>query len=143
MQLSREARLVAGLTLLTVPTIMYGGITLLGILTRGTVGLAPGGLTLDDTQWALFRAGHAHAGGWLIFSLVLQIVLDSATLPPGLKWLARISAPLAAVGISGGFFGIAFIPGFRWLLYSGAALLAVAVILAGVGLLRRPSGEAC
>ena len=62
MQLSREARLVAGLTLLTVPTIMYGGITLLGILTRGTVGLAPGGLTLDDTQWALFRAGHAHAG---------------------------------------------------------------------------------
>ena len=142
MQLSREARLVAGLTLLTVPTIMYGGITLLGILTRGTVGLAPGGLTLDDTQWALFRAGHAHAGVWLVFSLVLQIVLDSATLPPGLKWLARISAPLAAVGISGGFFGIAFLPAFRWLLYSGAALMAVAVILTGVGLLRRPSGEA-
>ena len=142
MQLSREARLVAGLTLLTVPTIMYGGITLLGILTRGTVGLAPGGLTLDDTQWALFRAGHAHAGVWLVFSLVLPIVLDSATLPPGLKRLARISAPLAAVGISGGFFGIAFLPAFRWLLYSGAALMAVAVILTGVGLLRRPSGEA-
>ena len=44
MQLSREAKLVAGLTLLTVPSIMYGGITLLGILTRGTVGLAPGGV---------------------------------------------------------------------------------------------------
>jgi hypothetical protein len=40
---------------------------------------------------------------------------------------------LAAVGISGGFFGIAFIPAFHWLLYSGAAFLAVAVILAGVG----------
>ena len=51
MQLLREARLVAGLTLLTVPTIMYGGITLLGILTKGTAGLAPGGLTLDETQW--------------------------------------------------------------------------------------------
>src|SRR5262249_54551039 len=43
MQLSREARLVAGLTLLTVPTVMYGGITLLGVLTKGTAGLAPRG----------------------------------------------------------------------------------------------------
>jgi hypothetical protein len=34
MTLSREARLVAGVTLLTVPTIMYGGATLLGTLTR-------------------------------------------------------------------------------------------------------------
>jgi hypothetical protein len=41
MQLSREARLIAGITLLTVPTIMYGGITLLGILTTGKFGLAP------------------------------------------------------------------------------------------------------
>jgi hypothetical protein len=57
MQLSREARLVAGVTLLTVPTIMYGGLTLLGVLTKATAGLAPGGLALDDTQWALFRAG--------------------------------------------------------------------------------------
>jgi hypothetical protein len=30
------------------------------------VGLAPGGLQLSDTQWALFRAGHAHAGVWII-----------------------------------------------------------------------------
>jgi hypothetical protein len=141
MQLSREARLIAGITLLTVPTIMYGGITLLGILTTGEFGLAPGGLTLDDRQWALFRAGHAHAGVWVILSLVLQVLLDSATLPARLKWLARIGAPLGAVGISGGFFGIAFIPALQWLLYSGAALMAIAVILASVGLLRRPSVE--
>jgi len=37
MQLSREARLVAGVTLLTVPTIMYGGLTLLSVLTKGTL----------------------------------------------------------------------------------------------------------
>jgi len=141
MQLSREARLVAGLTLLTVPTIMYGGITLLGILTKGTAGLAPGGLTLDDTQWALFRAGHAHAGVWVVLSLVIQVLLDAATLPAGLKWLARISAPVAAVGIAGGFFGIAFVQAFRWLLYFGAASLAVAVVLTGIGLVRRPSGN--
>ena len=50
MQLSREPRLVAGVIVLTVPTIMYGGLTLLGILTKGTAGLAPGRLALDDTQ---------------------------------------------------------------------------------------------
>jgi hypothetical protein len=48
MQLSREARLVAGITLFAVPTIVYGGITLLGMLTKGSAGLAPGGLALDD-----------------------------------------------------------------------------------------------
>lgn len=137
MELSRETRIVAGLTLLTVPTIMYGGVTLLGILTQGAAGLAPGELELNETQWALFRAGHAHAGVWVILSLVIQVLLDSANLGTGLKWLARISAPVAAIAISGGFFGIAFIPAFRSLLYLGAASLAIAVVLTGVGLLRR------
>ena len=63
------------------------------------------------------------------------------SLPAGLKWLARISAPVAAVGIAGGFFGIAFAHAFRWLLYFGAASLAVAVVLTGIGLVRRPSGN--
>jgi hypothetical protein len=142
MTLSREARIVAGITLLTVPTIAYGGVTLLGILTGGLAGLRPGDLTLTDTQWALLRAGHAHAGVWVILSLVLQVLLDAATLAPGAKWLARLSAPLAAVAISGGFFGLAFLPGFRWLLYLGAALLLTAVVLTGVGLLRRPRAPA-
>jgi hypothetical protein len=66
MTLSREARLVAGLTILAVPTIMYGGVTLLGILTKGIAGISPGNLALDQTQWALFRAGHAHAGVWVV-----------------------------------------------------------------------------
>ena len=138
MQLSREARVVAGVTLLTVPTIMYGGLTLLGILTKGTAGLAPGRVELDDTQWVLFRVGHAHAGLWVVLSLVIQVVLDAAALPTRLKWLAQISAPMAAIGISGGFFGIALLPALRWLPYFGAASLAVAVILTGIGLVRRP-----
>jgi hypothetical protein len=136
--LSREARLVAGITLLTVPAIMYGGATLLGVLTKNSAGYAPPGLAPDDVQRSLFRAGHAHAGVWLILSLVLQILLDSARLSAGWKWLARIAAPAAAVGISGGFFGLAYLPEFRWLLYAGAGSLAVAVLVAAVGLLRRP-----
>ena len=140
MELSREARLVSGVILLTVPAIMYGGVTLLGILTQGSAGFAPAGLQLNDMHWALFRAGHAHAGVWLIFSLVLQVLLDSAVLGSALRWLARLSAPAGAVSISGGFFGLALVPEFQWLVYAGAALMAVAVLLAGAGLLRRPRG---
>lgn len=136
MKLSYEAKLVSGITLLTVPTVMYGGWTLIGILTGGTAGSAPGNLTLDETQWALWRAGHAHAGVWIILSLVVQMLLDSARLSAGMTWLARISAPVAAAAMSGGFFGLAFSAGFRWLLYFGALSLAVAVVLTGVGLLR-------
>lgn len=139
MALSREARLVAGVTLLTVPTIMYGGATLLGILTKGAAGILAGNISLDQTQWALFRAGHAHAGAWVILSLVIQILLDSAALSLKLKWIARIAAPVAAVAISGGFFGLAYNSNFTWLLYFGAACLVVVVLLAGVGLLRRPN----
>lgn len=137
MTLSREARVVSGIILLTVPTIMYGGLTLLGILTGGIAGLAPAGLTLDETQWSLFRAGHAHAGVWVILSLVIQVLLDAATLSSPMKWLARLAAPAGAIGISGGFFGVAFFPAFQWLLYLGALSMAVAVLLAGVGLLRK------
>jgi|SRR5471032_1833691 hypothetical protein len=138
MTLSREARLVCGLTLLTVPTIIYGGVFLLGALTHGAAGMAPGRV-LDPTQSALFRAGHAHAGVWIVFSLVIQLLLDSASLSGGLKWLARIGAPLAAITVSGGFFGLAFFPDFRWLIYFGGGCLTVVVLLTGVGLLRRPS----
>jgi hypothetical protein len=136
MTLSYDAKLISGVTLLGVPTVMYGGWTLLGLLTQGTAGSDPAGLALDETQWALWRAGHAHAGVWVILSLVIQILLDSARLSSALKWLARISAPLAAVAMSGGFFGLAFLPAFRWLLYFGALSLLVAVVLTGVGLLR-------
>jgi hypothetical protein len=143
MNLSREAKLVSGITLLAVPTIMYGGITLLGVLTRGVAGMAPADVTLDETQWSLWRAGHAHAGAWVILSLVIQILLDSAKLSTRLIWLARVSAPVAAVTISGGFFGLAFFPGFRWLLYLGGLCLFIAVVLTGVGLLKniRASGR--
>jgi hypothetical protein len=139
MTLSREARLVAGVTLLTVPTIMYGGATLLGTLTKGAAGISPGNLALDQTQWALFRAGHAHAGVWVVLSVVIQVLLDSAALSRKLKWLARVAAPLAAVAISGGFFGLAYNSNFKWLLYFGAACLVVVVLLTGAGLLRRPN----
>jgi hypothetical protein len=136
MTLSYEAKLMSGVTLLAVPTIMYGGWTLLGILTQGIAGSAPGTLTLDETQWALWRAGHAHAGVWVILSLVIQVLLDSARLSSVLRWFVRIAAPVAAVAVAAGFFGVAFIPAMRWVLYVGALGLFASVVLTSVGLLR-------
>ena len=136
MTLTDDARLVSGFTLLAVPTIMYGGFTLFGIVTQDIAGSQPGGLTLSETQAALWRAGHAHAGVWLILSLIIQVLLDSTRLSRALQWLARISAPLGAVSVSAGFFGVAFVAAFRWLLYFGAISMAIAVAVTGVGLLR-------
>ena len=136
MALSRNARLMSGITILIVPTIMYGGWTLLGILMHGSVGGAPGALRLDETQWALWRAGHAHAGVWTILSLVIQVLLDSARLSGTWTWLARICAPAAAVAFSGALFGLAFSASFSVLLYLGVVLLLIALLTTGVGLLR-------
>src|SRR5215470_2126412 len=135
MWLSRDARLVSAATLLVVPTIMYGGWTLLGILTRGTVSPSPD-VHLDDTQWALWRAGHAHAGMWTILSLLLQIFLDSARLSAAAKWIARICAPLAAVFLSAGFFGVSISASFRWLIYLGVLSMLTALLLTALGLMR-------
>jgi hypothetical protein len=142
MHLSAEARLISGITLLVVPTILYGGWALLGILTHGAAAPLPAGVHLDATQWALWRAGHAHAGVWTVLSLVLQVLLDAASLPSPLRWLARISAPLAAIAVSGGFFGLAFSNSFRWLVYAGATLLLVALLATAIGLLRGASAAA-
>jgi hypothetical protein len=118
-----------------VPTIMYGGWTLLGMLMHGRAGATVSGLHLDETQWALWRAGHAHAGVWTLLSLVVQILLDSARLSAGLVWVARISAPASAVAMSGAFFGLAFSVAFSPLLYLGICLMLVALLTTGIGLL--------
>jgi hypothetical protein len=136
MTLSKNAKLMSAITLLIVPTIMYGGWALLGVLMHGRVGGSVSGLHLDDTQWALWRAGHAHAGVWTLLSLVLQILLDSAQLPVGLMWVARIGAPAAAVALSAAFFGFAFSVAFIPLLYLGIGLMFVALVTTSIGLLR-------
>lgn len=134
--LSRDARLMLGITLLTVPTIVYGGLTLLGVITGGQAG-APAPVTLTTAQIALYRAGHAHAGVLLLLSLILQLCLDHAALASRLRWSARIAAPSAAILLSAGFFGLAHLPALRALLYAGAACLVWATLVTGIGLLRR------
>jgi hypothetical protein len=132
--MSFATRLMAGATLVTVPTIVYGGLVVLGVVTGGAAGVHPG-LALSPLQVTLYRAGHAHAGVLVIFSLVVQVLLDQAQLAPGLAWSVRVAAPLAAILVSGGFFALAHVPALRVLLYAGATLVALATLTTGVGLL--------
>lgn len=132
--MSAATRLMLGITLLTVPTIVFGGLTVLGVITHGAAGLP--GPELTALQATLYRAGHAHAGVLLILSLVLQVLLDHARIAAGAVWSARVAAPLAAVLVPGGFFGLAHVPSLRVLLYAGAALVVYATLAVGIGLLR-------
>ena len=90
----------------------------------------------------LWRAGHAHAGVYLVLSLVMLRYVDEAVLPPFWKWLARAGAPIAAILIPGAFFLSVASPtatqanGLMNLAYVGALFLAGAVLSLGVGLIR-------
>jgi len=138
--MTREARLMSGIILITVPTIQYGGYFLLtSLMNKGS------GYMDNPLRQNFFRAGHAHAGVIVILSLVCQILADAAALPTPLLWFVRIGVPLAAVLISAGFFFSVLPPsatqasGAVALIYAGALILAVAVVSLGIGLLRTPA----
>jgi hypothetical protein len=135
--MSRESRTLAGILLVVLPTVMYGGLSLLTFLTRNSLGYADNPLRHD-----LWRAGHAHAGVYLVLSLVMLRYVDEALLSPFWKWLARTGAPIAAILIPAAFFLSVASPSARQpnglihLAYVGAAFLAAAVLSLGIGLIR-------
>jgi hypothetical protein len=135
--MSRESRMLAGILLVVLPTVMFGGLSLLSFLTRGSPGYTDNPLRHD-----LFRAGHAHAGVYLVLSLVMLRYVDEAVLSPFWKWIARTGAPIAAILIPAAFFLSVVSPtatepnALMNLAYIGALFLAAAVLSLGVGLLR-------
>jgi hypothetical protein len=68
--------------------------------------------------------------------LLLQIFLDSTRLSSATRWIARTAAPLGAIVLSGGLFGMAYSMSFRWALYLGAIAMLIALVITGVGLVR-------
>jgi hypothetical protein len=128
---------MSGIILITVPTIQYGGYFLLTSLMNKSSGYMDNPLRQN-----FFRAGHAHAGVIVILSLICQVLADGAALPSPVLWLVRIGVPLAAILISSGFFFSVLPPdatkagGAVALIYAGGAVLAVAVVTLGIGLLR-------
>lgn len=129
--------MMCGAILISIPTIEFGGFFLLGLLS----GRGPK-TPLTGFQKAMFRAGHAHAGVIVILSVVVQLLADHAALGDALMWLARVGPPVSSLLISGGFFAAAGGKDAQKpnkmivLIYLGAALLAVSLVVLGVGLLR-------
>jgi len=64
--MSRESRMLAGVLLILLPSVMYGGLTALSLL----MGNVPG-YNDNPLRHNLWRAGHAHAGVYLVLSLVM------------------------------------------------------------------------
>jgi uncharacterized membrane protein len=135
--MSRESKMLAGILLVVLPTVMYGGLTLLSLLMRNVPGYSDNALRHD-----FWRAGHAHAGVYLVLSLVMLRYVDEVLLSPGWKWLARTGVPIAAILIPAAFFLSVVSPGGREpnglinLAYVGALFLAASVLSLGVGLIR-------
>jgi drug/metabolite transporter superfamily protein YnfA len=135
--MSRESRMLGGVLLVVLPTVMFGGMSLLGFLTRGVPGYADNPLRHD-----LWRAGHAHAGVYIVLSLIMLRYVDEAALSPFWRWLARIGAPIAAILIPAAVFLSVASPtanrpnGLMNLAYVGAMFLGAAVLSLGVGLIR-------
>src|ERR1700738_998333 len=86
--MSRESRMFGGVLLVVLPSVMYGGLTLLYSLTRNLPCYNDNPLRHD-----LWRAGHAHAGVYLVLSLVMLRYVDEAVLSPFWKWLPRNRGP--------------------------------------------------
>jgi hypothetical protein len=131
--LSADSRTTAGVLLLTIVAVEYGGIFMLKIV-RGRQ-------PMTEFQHAFARAGHAHAGVLVVLALVAQILADAASMSGLGEALARNAIPAAAILMPAGFFfssagrGVTKPNRFILLLYAGVVVLAVGVVSLGIGLL--------
>jgi hypothetical protein len=125
-------QVIAGIVVLTVITIAYGGTFVLRV-TRGKV-------PVNDLQKTFFRAGHAHAGVLVMLGLLTLTIeqLNHVRAPyPAIS----LGILLAAILIPSGFFlsviGRDPIQPNRaiGLLWAGAAALTAGLISTGVGLI--------
>ena len=135
---SSDSRRLAGILLIVLPSVMYGGVSLLTMLIRDPAYMA------NPLRQNLWRAGHAHAGVLLVLALVCLRYVDEANLSDGMRRVARSSVPAAAILMPAGLFLSMVSPratapnGLIALTFVGAAVLAIGVIVLGVGLIRRP-----
>jgi hypothetical protein len=124
------------LSWIALPTVMFGGYSLLQLLNRGDV------LTPFQVTW--FRAGHAHAGVLLVMSLLYYMFLDKTALSPAVKHTACAALFAGILAQSGGFF-LHMVMGQpnqasigTAVTVTGAILLACAIAMLVYGLITAP-----
>ena len=138
--MTRASRRLAGILLIVLPTVIFGGVSILTLL-------------INDPRYAqnplrqdLWRAGHAHAGVWLILSLVVLRYVDEANLSERSKAIVRVLPPIAAILVPAAFFLSILSPDAKqpndliYLAYVGAVLLAIGLLWLGIGLVRSKEG---
>lgn len=132
-EFSDAARTTAGIALVAATTVATGGRLLYTIVV--------GRLAATDFQKAFFRAGHAHAGVFIVLGLLCLLLTEATSLTGAWQWLARSGVLVAAIVMPMGFFFSAIGTGRtspnRWvvLLGIGAAFLVAGLLTAGIGLL--------
>jgi hypothetical protein len=132
MTLSDAAAQTAGILLLSLVAVEWGGVFLFRVAT--------GRLGATDVQRRLYRAGHAHAGVLVTLGLVTAVLTDATSLTGILAQVARSGVAFAAILMSAGFFAAAAgrtraHPAGVALLAAGATSLAAGVLTLGLALL--------
>jgi hypothetical protein len=126
----------AGVVLITVPAIAFGGARLLMMIFRRDPGYLDNPVRQD-----LWRAGHAHAGVLVILTLVGLLLVDRADLSSELRWLVRYALVAAPILMPLGFFLSIASPraqtpnGLIYLVPLGGLSLSLGTVVLGLGLL--------
>jgi hypothetical protein len=126
----------AGVLLITVPTIAFGGVRLL----RAIWAREPGYMD-NPVRQNLWRAGHAHAGVLVLLALVGLLLLEHADLSGGSEWLVRYTLVAGPILMPLGFFLSVASPrsekpnNLIYLVPLGGLSLSVGAVVLGIGLL--------
>ncbi len=135
--MSPSSRRLAGILLVVMPTVVFGGVSLLNMIDSPEY-------RDNELRQDLWRAGHAHAGVLLVLALLALRYVDEATLSPRWREVARYSIPISAILLPVAFFLSVLDPdatepnALLGLAYVGALVLTVGLLTLGIGLIRRP-----
>ena len=134
--MSASSLSTAGVLLIAVVAVEYGGLSLL----RFIAGRIPGYLD-NPVRQDLFRAGHAHAGVLVILALVGMLYVDQTGLSDTVRELVRWGLVAPPILMPLGFFLSVASPraerpnALISLVYLGAVVLAAGVLTLGINLL--------
>src|SRR4249920_1798874 len=127
--MSQPVQVFTVIVLVSLPTVMFGGFSLLQLMTAGK---------LNDFQRTYFRAGHAHAGVLLVMTLAALSFVDNADLSGAARWAVCVLLAIGVIAQSGGMFLLVGRPG-QWssgntATTAGAVALAAGLLILAYGI---------
>lgn len=134
--MSTESLHFAGRLLIILPTVAFGGVSILYLWLHSNTTYMEN--RLRARMWA---AGHAHAGVILVIALVALLYVDQTTLSDTAKGLVRSLIPLSAILVPAAFFlstvkkDVQKPNALIYLAYVGFITLTAGLVLLGIGLL--------